>query len=125
MDGDGFEVLRGALGEGATTRYDEGAAAAREVLRVRGPGEEQPSLATQRAPGEAGVLDPYAVVPAARELLLAPPLVARLAELLGAAPLLIDASETAAGAPDDGPHRDATWTGLDDPDAPLAVAVVA
>jgi hypothetical protein len=119
-DRDGYEVLRGAAAADAIARYGEQREAARERLRTRATGAQEVVLG-----GEGGALDPHAEVPAALELLLAGPVVERLREHLGGAPLLFDAAEAAAGAPDDGPHRDATYTGLDDPEAPLVTVVVA
>ena len=55
--------------------------------------------------------------------LLGDTVVAFLSEQLGTAPLLIDAVETAAGAPDPGAYRDASYIAASDPEALLGVAV--
>jgi hypothetical protein len=111
-DRDGYVVLRGAAPADATAAYATEIADAREGLLVRAPGDDQVSLATQAA-GAAGAVDPYALSDAARALLLSPPLTAFLTEVYdGEAPLLFDATETGAGAPDDGPYRDATFVAL-------------
>jgi hypothetical protein len=122
-DDDGFAVLRGAAPAEALAAYDGELDAARDRLLVRGPGEPHPALAVRRGDGPAGAIDPYALAPAARALLLGDTVVAFLADLLGTAPLLIDAAETAAGAPDPGPYRDTTYVAASDPEALTGLAV--
>jgi hypothetical protein len=116
-------VLAGAAAPGALDAYRPELRSAGDRLLVRAPGDDGPSLAA-RSEGAAGAVDPYAVSGAARELLLGAATVAAFTELLGSAPLLLDAVETAAGAPDPGPYRDSTYVALADPDA-LVGAVVA
>jgi hypothetical protein len=114
---DGFVVLQGAAPPDTLAAYEDELPALRERLLVRAPGEEHPSLAV-RAPAQGtGAIDPYAISDAARRLLLAEPVVAFLADALGDAPLLVDAAETAAGAPDPGPYRDPTYVAVSDPAA--------
>jgi hypothetical protein len=122
-DQDGFVVLAGAAPPEALEAYRPELQAAGDRLLVRAPGDDGPALAA-RTEGTAGAVDPYAVSGAARELLLAPATVAAITELLRSAPLLLDAVETAAGAPDPGPYRDSTYVALADPDT-LVGAVVA
>jgi len=121
-DEDGFEVLRGAAGSEALAAYDGEIDAARERLLVRGPGDEHPALAA-RHDGPGGAVDPYALSEAARALLLPDAVVQRLADHLGAAPLLFDAVETAAGAPDDGPQRDTTYVAASAPESLVGLVV--
>jgi hypothetical protein len=123
-DQDGFVVLRGAAPADALAAYDGELDAARDRLLVRAPGDEHPSLAARHEGPAAGAVDPYALAPAARALLLSEPVVALLTEARGVAPLLIDAVETAAGAPDPGPHRDTTYVAASPPEG-LAGLVVA
>jgi len=112
---DGYVVLRGAAPTDRIAAYAQELADAREGLLVRGPGDEQVSLATQ-APDDrpTGAVDPYALSDAARALLLSPELARFLTRDVfgGDAPLLFDATEASAGAPDDHPYRDATFTAL-------------
>jgi hypothetical protein len=122
-DDDGFAVLRGAAPTEALAAYDGELDAARDRLLVRGPGEAHPTLAVRHDAGPAGAIDPYALAPAARALLLGDTVVAFLADLLGAAPLLIDAAETAAGAPDPGAYRDTTYVAASEPEALAGLAV--
>jgi hypothetical protein len=109
---DGYVVLRGAAPDGATAAYTQDLDRLRDGLLVRAPGDEHVSLAAQRPGG--GAVDPYALSGAARDLLLAPAVLAFLAAAVydDTPPLLFDAAEAAAGAPDDGPYRDATYTAL-------------
>jgi len=123
-DQDGYVVLAGAADAGRIAAYDAELEAARDRLLVRAPGDEYPSLAVRNTAPVAGPIDPYAICSAARDVLLAPATVATLTEALGAAPMLIDAAETTAGAPDPGPYRDPTYVAVSDPTA-LAGAVVA
>src|SRR3954454_20712424 len=121
---DGYVVLRGAAAEGAPDAYREDLARLRDGLLARAPGDEQVSLAGQRPDG--GAVDPYALSDAARDLLLTPAVVAFVTEAVydGTAPLLFDAAETAAGAPDAQPYRDATYTALaGDAESLVTVAV--
>jgi hypothetical protein len=119
---DGFAVVEGAAPAEVLAAYAEQLAAARDGLLVRAPGEERLELAAQLpADAQAGAIDPYAISEAARALLLAPAIRALVPG--DAAPLLFDAAEAAAGAPDEGPYRDATFTAL--PDAPDLLVTVA
>ncbi|WCB95483.1 hypothetical protein DSM104299_04231 [Baekduia alba] len=123
---DGHVVLEQAAPADALADYPAQRAAALDGLLARRPHAEHVELATQLAPDEpAAAADPYAIVDAARALLLSPPLVALLtARFDGDPPLLFDAAETAAGAPDDGPYRDATFTALADrPETLVTIAV--
>jgi hypothetical protein len=122
-DDDGFAVLRGAAPADALAAYDDELDATRDRLLVRGPDDAHPALAVRHEDGPAGVVDPYALVPAARALLLGDTVVAFLSDLLGAAPLLIDAVETAAGAPDPGAYRDTAYVAASEPEALLGLAV--
>jgi hypothetical protein len=124
-DKEGYVVLRGAAPADAFAAYPDELAAARDGLLVRVPGEDHVSLATRHGPDEpAGAIDPYAIVAAARALLLSPALVELLTAIYdGDAPLLFDAAETSAGAPDAGPYRDATFTAL--ADAPQTLVTIA
>jgi hypothetical protein len=123
---DGYVVLRGVGSAAQIAGYAEELAAARDGLLVRGPGDEHVSLASA-VTGGAGAVDPYALSAAARALLLAPEVVRFLTRdaFDGDAPLLFDATETAAGPPDDGPYRDATFTALDAEPETLVTAAVA
>src|SRR4051794_11469155 len=99
---DGYVVLRGAAPAEALAAYPEELARLRDGLLARAPGDEHISLAPRVA--EGGIIDPYALSDAARALLLAPPVVDFLTGVYGdTAPLLFDATEAAAGAPDVGP----------------------
>jgi hypothetical protein len=119
---DGYEVLQDAAPADAVARYAAERDAARDWLLMRVPGDEHPSPA---GPDGAGVVDPHAVVPAARDLLLGPAVAAALTQRLGAAPLLLDSAEATAGAPATSWHRAATFVALADDDAPLVVVVAA
>jgi hypothetical protein len=123
LDDDGFAVLRGAAPTEALAAYDAELDAARDRLLVRGPDDPHPVLAVRHDVGPAGAVDPYALAPAARALLLGESVVTFLADLLGTAPLLIDAVETAAGAPDPGAYRDTTYVAASDPEALTGLAV--
>jgi hypothetical protein len=126
---DGYVVLRGAAPAAAIAAYAQELADARDGLLVRGPGDAQVSLATQAGDRETGAVDPYAFSEAARALLLSPELVRFLARDVfgGDAPLLFDAAEASAGAPEpDGrAYRDATFTALATDPATLVTAGVA
>jgi hypothetical protein len=73
------------------------------------------------------VVDPYALSDAARALLLAPTVVGFLTDAVydGTPPLLFDAVEAAAGAPDPAPYRDSTYTALADQPQRLVTLAVA
>jgi hypothetical protein len=126
---EGYVVLRGAAPTGQLAAYAGELAADREGLLVRGPGDEHVSLAaTASSTGERawGAVDPYALSPAARDLLLAPELVRFLArDVFGdGAPLLFDAVEAVAGSPEAGPFRDATYVALaTEPETLVTMAV--
>jgi hypothetical protein len=123
-DRDGYVVLRSAAPADAVAAYPDELAAQHDGLLVRAPGDEHVSLAAGLAPDQvAGAIDPYAIAPAARDLLLAPAIRAWVPT--DAAPLLFDAFEASAGAPDDGPYRDATFTALADTPEALTTVVVA
>ena len=122
-DEDGFVVLAGAAPVAAQDAYDGELDAARDRLLVRSPGDEHPSLAVRHEGPQAGAVDPYALSPAARALLLPEAVVTFLAQVLGTAPLLFDAAESAAGAPDAGPYRDTTYVATSDPSGLVGVAV--
>ncbi len=128
---DGYVVLRGAAPIDQLAAYAHELETARDGLLVRGPGDEHVSLAaatigpTHDHP--TGAVDPYALSPAARALLLPPELVRFLTRdvLGGDAPLLFDATEASAGSPDDGPFRDATYVALAAEPETLVTATVA
>jgi hypothetical protein len=128
---DGYVVLRGAAPTEQIAIYVRELAAARDGLLVRRPGDDHVSLATtaSQSPDDrsVGAVDPYALSSAARALLLAPDLVRFLARDVfgGDAPLLFDAVEASAGAPDDGPFRDATYVALATEPETLVSATVA
>jgi hypothetical protein len=115
---DGYVVLRGAAPVDQIVVYAQELADSRDGLLVRGPGDEQVSLAaTTVQPSDdrpTGVVDPYALSAAGRALLLPADLVRFLTRDVfgGDAPLLFDAVEASAGSPDDGPFRDATYVAL-------------
>lgn len=114
---DGYVVLRGAAPAEQIAAYAHELAAERDGLLVRRPGDEHVSLAArvERSDSErSGAVDPYALSPAARALLLGPDLVRFLTrDVFGDdAPLLFDAVEADAGSPQDGPFRDATYVAL-------------
>ncbi|HMJ35389.1 MAG TPA: phytanoyl-CoA dioxygenase family protein [Baekduia sp.] len=121
---DGYLVLRGAVPAEAVGAYAGDVRRLRDGLLVRRPGDDQASLAAHAEPGEAGAIDPYSISEAARAVLLGEAAVATLTELLdGAAPLLFDATEALAGAPEPGPYRDATYVAVSPPEALVAAAV--
>lgn len=128
FDQDGYVVLREAVPAATLAAYGQERAAARDGLLARRPGGDQVELAAQVPDDEpAGTIDPYAIVDAARALLLSPALVAVLTGAYdGVAPLLFDATETPASAPD-GEHayRDATFTALAERPDMLVTAAVA
>jgi hypothetical protein len=119
---DGFLVLRGAASEAAIGEYAQELAADRSGLLVREPGAEHVSLATQ-ATEDAAAVDPYAISPAARTLLLPEALTSLLHERYGEAPLLFDA--TGSQAADPGIDRDATFVALAAEPETLVTAAVA
>jgi hypothetical protein len=120
---DGYLILRAAVPAAAIGAYPDELQRLRDGLLVRAPGDEHASLAAHAAPGSAGAVDPYAISDAARAVLLPEPTVAALTDLFdGDAPLLFDATEALAGAPDPGPYRDATYVAVSDA---LTVEVVA
>lgn len=127
---DGYVVLRGAATAEQIALYADELAADRDGLLVRRPGDEHVSLATTADPSDgrpSGTVDPYALSPAARALLLAPDLVHFLTgDVFGhGAPLLFDALEASAGSPQDGPFRDATYVALAAEPELLVTATVA
>jgi hypothetical protein len=124
---DGYAVLRGAAPADQIAVYAQELSDARDGLLVRGPGEEQVSLAATSDDGATGAVDPYALSAAARALLLPADLVRFLARDVfgGDAPLLFDAVEASAGAPDDGPFRDATYVALATEPETLVTATIA
>jgi Phytanoyl-CoA dioxygenase (PhyH) len=123
---DGYVVLREAAPRAALAAYAEDRERLGDGVLVRAPGDERVSLPSQVSDA-AGAVDPYAVSEAARELLLAPAVTDLLTGALydGTPPLLFDAAETAAGAPDEGPYRDATFTALASAPERLATIAVA
>jgi hypothetical protein len=125
MDEQGYQVLTGAVTAETIDAYAHERAEARDALLVREGGNGQVDLAS-RAQGEAGAVDPYAVLPAARAVLLPDAVTTALTERFGdTAPLLFDAAETAGAAPEDGPYRDATYTALAEKPETLTTIVVA
>jgi hypothetical protein len=121
---DGYLVLRGAAPAEAVSAYAGELRDLRDGLLVRAPGDEHASLAAHAEPGEAGAIDPYAISDAARAVLLPEPVISALTALYdGDAPLLFDAAEALAGAPDPGPYRDATYVAVSDPRALVTLAV--
>jgi hypothetical protein len=127
---DGYVVLRGVAPTEQLAAYADELAAEREGLLVRSPGDEHVSLATTVQPSDdrpTGAVDPYALSAAARALLLPPDLVRFLArDVFGDdAPLLFDAVEVAAGPPEDGPFRDATYVALTTEPEALVTATTA
>ncbi len=127
---DGYVVLRGAAPTEQIAAYAQELATNRDGLLVRGPGDEHVSLATTVRPADdrpVGAVDPYALSPAARALLLPPDLVRFLArEVFGDdAPLLFDAIEADAGSPEGGPFRDATHVALATEPETLVTATIA
>lgn len=125
MDERGYEVLRGVVPAETIEAYGLQRAAAGEGLLVR-EGGLGPVELVSRAQGEAGAVDPYAILEAARAVLLPQAVTTALTERFdGDAPLLFDAAETAAAAPEAGPYRDATYTALADRPETLVTLVVA
>jgi hypothetical protein len=123
---DGYLILRAAVPAAAIGGVPDELQRLRDGLLVRTPGDEHASLAAHAAPGSAGAVDPYAISDASRAVLLPEPVVATLTELFGGdAPLLFDATEALAGAPDPGPYRDATYVAVSGEPDTLTVAVVA
>lgn len=124
-DEQGFVVLAQAAPAAAVEQLDRELGAEADRLLVWSPGDDYPSLAARRdARQEAGIVDPYVLSIAARELLMPPAAVAFLADVHGAAPMLVDAVGTEAGAPGASPYRDPTFVPSSDPDA-LAGMLVA
>jgi hypothetical protein len=124
MDDRGYELLRGAVGAEAIEAYARARAEAGDGLLVREGAGGQVELAS-RAQGEAGAVDPYAILDAARAVLLPTAVTDALGATYGEAPLLFDAAETAAAAPEPGPYRDATYTALAREPQTLVTLVVA
>lgn len=125
MDDRGYEVLTGAVTAETIAAYAHERAEARDALLVREGGDGPVELAS-RAEGEAGAVDPYAILPAARAVLLPHAVTTALTEQYGdTAPLLFDAVETAGAAPESGPYRDATYTALAEKPETLTTLVVA
>jgi hypothetical protein len=126
---DGYVVLRGVAPTEQIAAYARELAANRDGLLVRSPGDEHVSLAsTNQSPDDGlGAVDPYALSAAARALLLPPDHVRFLTRDVfnNDAPLLFDAVETEAGAPDDGPFRDATYVALATEPETLVTATIA
>jgi hypothetical protein len=127
MDDSGYLLLRGAIDGAILDAYAREREENLDGLLVRRRGGDQVELATGAGPdADAGAVDPYAIVPAARAALLPP----TVTDALGEEPhLLFDAAETPAAVPADAdgdtPYRDATHTALsDDPDT-LRTLVVA
>lgn len=124
MDDRGYEVLRGAVDAETIAAYARERAEAGDGLLVREGAGGQVDLAS-RAQGQTGAVDPYAIVEAARAVLLPHAVTDELTSQLGEAPLLFDAAETAASAPEGGPYRDATYTALADRPETLVTLIVA
>jgi hypothetical protein len=125
MDDTGYQVLTGAVTPDAIEAYARGRASAIEGLLARERGGSQVELASS-ASDDAGAVDPYAVVPEARAVLLPDAVTTALSERFGGeAPLLFDAAETAAVMQEDGPYRDATYVALADEPDTLVTLVVA
>jgi Phytanoyl-CoA dioxygenase (PhyH) len=121
MDEQGYQVLRGAVDAQTIDAYTREREAARDGLLARELGAEHVELLAQ-ASEDAGAVDPYAIVGAARSVLLAEDVLAALAG--DDAPLLFDAAETGAAAFEDGPYRDATYVALaTEPETLLTVIV--
>lgn len=124
MDDRGYEVLRGAASTETVEAYGRHRAEAGDGLLVRAGAGGQVELGS-RADGETGAVDPYAILDAARAVLLPEPVTTALTARFGEAPLLFDAAETAAAAPEAGPYRDATYTALAEEPETLVTLVVA
>src|SRR4051794_30577448 len=119
---DGYAVLRSAVAADTLAAYRRERDDLRDGLLVRAPGDEHISLAANAGDEPAGAIDSYAISDAARAVLLPPALLA----LADDPPLLLfDAAESAAGAPDPGAHRDATYTALAGRPETLLVAAFA
>jgi hypothetical protein len=125
---DGYVVLRGAAAVEAIAAYPSDLARVHDGLLVRGPGDEHVSLAihatNDRPPG---AIDPYAISPVARALLLPAAVTTFLTARFGDdAPLLFDAAGAAAGSPEPAgtPYRDATFVALaTEPETLVTIAV--
>jgi hypothetical protein len=125
MDDQGYEVLRGAVAAETIDAYAREREAARDGLLARARGGENVELLAN-AGEDAGAVDPYAIVNAARAVLLPEAVTTALAGRFGDdAPLLFDAVETAAAAFEDGPYRDATYVALATEPETLTTVVVA
>ncbi|HET6507777.1 MAG TPA: hypothetical protein VFG42_13385 [Baekduia sp.] len=125
MDARGYQVLTAAAPAEALHAYAREREEAGDGLLVREGAAGQVELAA-RAPAGAGAIDPYAVLPAARAALLPDAVTTALTRDFGGdAPLLFDAAETTAAAPEDGPYRDATYTALAAEPETLVTLVVA
>lgn len=124
MEETGYELLNGAVPAETIDAYARERADAGDGLLVRAGASGQVDLPS-RAQGDTGAVDPYAVLPEARGLLLPEAVTTALTERFGEAPLLFDAAETAAAAPEDGPYRDATYTALADEPETLVTLIVA
>jgi hypothetical protein len=125
MDDQGYQVLTGATTPDAIEAYTRGRASAIDGLLVRERGGSQVELASS-ASDDAGAVDPYAIVPEARAVLLPDAVTTALSERFGGeAPLLFDAAETAAVMQEDGPYRDATYVALSAEPDTLVTLVVA
>ncbi|WP_445149462.1 phytanoyl-CoA dioxygenase family protein [Baekduia sp. Peel2402] len=122
MDEQGYQVHRGAVAAETIEAYGREREAVREGLLARERGAEHVELLSQ-ASEDAGAVDPYAIVHAARSVLLAEDVLAALAG--DDAPLLFDAAETGAAAFEDGPYRDATYVALASEPETLVTVVVA
>lgn len=126
MDDRGYQVLPDAATPEALSAYASERARAGDGLLVREPGAEHVELMSRASP-DAGAIDPYAILDAARRVLLPEAITTALTDRFGGEPpLLFDAAETAAAPPpaEDGPYRDATYTALaDEPDTLVTVIV--
>jgi hypothetical protein len=122
MDDQGIHVLRGAVAAEAIEAYTHEREAARDGLLAREPGGAHVELLAQATP-DAGAVDPYAIVHAARHVLLPEAVTTLFGD--DDAPLLFDAAETGAAAFEDGPYRDATYVALASEPETLVTIVVA
>jgi len=122
MDEQGYQVLRGAVPAETIDAYTRERQAARDGLLARERGADHVELLSQ-AGADAGAVDPYAIVHAARRVLLSEDVLTALAG--DDAPLLFDAAETGAAAFEDGPYRDATYVALATEPETLVTVVVA
>jgi hypothetical protein len=129
LHADGYQVLTQAVAPELLAAYAQQRAAALDGLLARRRDVQRVELLTQVPDGEAaGAIDPYAIVDAARRLLLNAPVLDLLTTTFeGAPPLVYAAAETTASAPADepGPYRDATYTALADSLDRLIVVAVA